>query len=242
MHIPRLYIDQQLKLERSIVLPEKASHHILHVLRSKAGSPLIIFNGLGGEYHATISKITRRDVELSINSFDDIDRESGLNITLAIGILKRDAMNASIQKAVELGVRHIVPIESTNTAVSRKQYEKRTINWLQIIQSACEQSGRTALPSLSASRQFDEWLVQENFDGQLTLFPSRLSKTLLRDISVTPKSICLIVGPEGGMTIEEEALASEQGFTSVSFGRRILRAETAPAALLALMQYRWGDL
>lgn len=239
MHLPRLYIDQELGIDGNVVLPEKSAHHVLHVLRARLGDQLILFNGRGGEYTANISHINRNRVELSVIFFDAIDRESPLDITLGLSILKRDAMNTAIQKATELGVTRIVPVETDNITVSRRKFEKRHEHWQQVIQSACEQSGRTKLPTLHHVQPFADWIKRAA--GDLKLLPSPRASQRFSDVQTSPHSICLLIGPEGGISEAEELSAVQAGFNPVFIGRRILRAETAPAVLLSLVQFRWGD-
>jgi len=236
---PRLYINQALGIGGTIILPEITSHHVLHVLRQKSEDQLVLFNGLGGEYRGIVSAITRNRVEISIIQSHDVDRESPLEITLGLSILKRDAMNTAIQKATELGVTHIVPVETVNTSVSRKKFEKRHEHWHQIIRSACEQCGRTRLPTLDEVHSFAGWI--DTAQGELKLLASLRSPRKLSEIQTAPHLVCLLIGPEGGISEEEEIAAVNKGFEPVSAGSRVLRAETVPTALLSLIQFRWGD-
>ena len=238
-HVPRLFINHRLGIGNNITLPEKPAHHIRHVLRAKLGDPLILFDGLGGEYASSIISIRHNEIEVTIVSYDSVSRESALDITLGIGILKREAMKTALRQAIELGVTSIFPVETEYTSVTRKQFDKRRGNWLQVIQSACEQSGRTMLPTLHEVLNFNQWI--ELADGDLKLLASPLAGTGLKCIEIVPQSICVLVGPEGGISDYEEQRALESGFVLVSMGNRVLRAETAPSAILSLMQYRWGD-
>ncbi len=239
MQLPRFYIDQGLGSRGNIILPEKTAHHVRDVLRARTGDQLILFNGLGGEYTAEITGVNRKQVEISIIDFADINRESCLDITLGLGVLKRDSMNSALQKATELGVTSIVPLETANISVSRKKFENRQQHWHQVIQSASEQCGRTKLPILLDVLPFTQWI--ETAVGDLKLLSSLNATRGLDEIQMTPESICLLIGPEGGISDEEELAAAKSGFRPVSIGRRILRAETAPAALLSLLQFLWGD-
>lgn len=239
MHLPRLYIDQNLDIGDKVMLPEKSGHHVQQVLRTGPGGRLVLFNGLRGEYTAVISAVIRSQVEVNIIHFEDVDRESRLDITLGLSILKREAMNKAIEKATELGVTNIVPLETTNISVSRKKIESRHDHWNQVIQSACEQCGRTKLPSLAHAISFTDWI--NSAKGDLKLIPSLQATRSLADVQSTPVSIYLPIGPEGGFSAAEETCAVKAGFIPVRLGRRVLRAETVPAALLSLLQFRWGD-
>jgi len=238
-HISRLFINHNLQINNQVTLPSPAAHHIQHVLRARIGDPLILFDGQGGEYNSKIVSMQRDKVDVNIVNYDPVNRESALNIMLGIGILKREAMKYALQKAAELGVTSITPIETENTSVTRKQFDKRRQNWLQVIQSACEQSGRTMLPALHEVQRFDQWI--DLADGDLKLLASPLAKNSLKQIQSTPESISVLIGPEGGISNEEEQKALDAGFEAASIGRRTLRADTVPAAFLSIIQHRWGD-
>ena len=133
----------------------------------------------------------------------------------------------------------IVPVETNNTSVQRKQLEKREAQWRHVIQSACEQSGRTQVPLLDSVHTFDDFLAIGSHD--LKLIPSPTSEVRMSSIDSAQKSICVVIGPEGGFTDAEMTLAIENDFHPVSIGKRILRAETVPTVILTLLQDRWGD-
>ncbi len=240
MHIPRIYINQDLNIGQKLILPEGPAHHIQHVLRCKAGDPLLLFNGQGGEFHSTILNLAKRRIEVSIDDSIIHHTESSLDTTIGISVLKRDAMNAALQRATELGVSRIIPVLTANCSVSHQQISKREQHWQLIIESSCEQSGRVKLPALLPTHSFSDWLVRVS-DLDLKLLASLSSGGRLADIVAEPQSVGLLIGPEGGITADEEKEALTSGFVAIRFGGRILRAETAPAALLSLLQYRWGD-
>ena len=148
-------------------------------------------------------------------------------------------MNTALQKATELGVASISPVETANSSVAKRQFEKRTRQWRQVIQSASEQCGRTQIPVLNKISGYKNFLAGAKAD--LKLLPSPLASVSLSELKDPVTSVCLVIGPEGGFTELETDMATDSGFLPVSLGSRILRAETVPAALIALLQYRWGD-
>jgi 16S rRNA (uracil1498-N3)-methyltransferase len=239
VRITRLFVEQHLEVGQEISLPEKSAHHVLHVLRKNVSDELVLFNGRGGEYPSIISGIKRNHVSITIRAKHEANRESPISLTLGLGILKRDAMNTALQKATELGVSKIIPIEASNTSVSRKHSEKRTGQWQQVIESACEQSGRTQLPVLESVETFEDFLCVER--DSLNLIASPTAETHLKEIEYEASSICITIGPEGGFSETELALAMRNNFLPITIGPRILRAETMPAVILSLLQYRWGD-
>ena len=243
MATPRIYTEQPLYLDQpSVVLNEAASHHLCKVMRLTCGAKLTLFNGLGGEYSATLNR-TGKKAEISLEGFDPIDRESPLSIHLAIGISRSDRMDTVIQKATELGVTRITPLVSERVQGNRKpsQLIKKTERWQSVMLSACEQSGRTRLAIIHAPIRFSEWLCDEPCGEKIFLQPSAQSiDSAFR--SATPSSITIAIGPEGGWAPNEQVELEQRGFSGVGLGPRILRTETAPLAILALCQARWGDI
>ena len=151
-------------------------------------------------------------------------------------------MDLTIQKAVELGVSCIVPVESERCVVRLKdgRAEKRAAHWRQVVISACEQCGRNRIPEVRMISALDVWLAAEKGDAwRWVLLPG--ADTALRDLPRPQKPIELLVGPEGGLTDAEAGAACRAGYQSVRLGPRVLRTETAAPALLAALQALWGD-
>ncbi len=239
VHIPRFHVDEDLRSGLTCRLSGEVAHHLLHVLRVRPDDLLIVFNGQGGEYEATIIAIHKRQLDVRIGRFIDVCRESGLYTNLGMGILKRDAMNTAIQKAVELGASCITPLETERTVVARRQILKRLPHWRQIARAASEQCGRNRIPEIRVPASLGEWL--QSAAGDLRLIASPAARSRFGAIQGSPNRIDLLIGPEGGCTEAEESMAMDFRFRPVSLGKRILRAETVPLVLLSLMQHRWGD-
>jgi 16S rRNA (uracil1498-N3)-methyltransferase len=235
MRSPRFFVKHPLAAGEALQLPQSVSHHMLHVLRMKTGDQSTLFNGSGSEFPVTITHIKRSNVSVSVDKPECISRESSLNTILALAVLKSNAMDAALTRATELGVSEIVPIVTDRCSRPRA----RGGHWQEVIQSSCEQCGRNQLPLLSSIRSFDHWLASA--PQGLRLLANPLAAGSLKDIASTPSTVSIMIGPEGGLASSEVEAAEHVGFTSIALGRRILRAETAPAALLALVQYRWGD-
>ena len=241
MRIPRIYTDQPLKEGSSIYLSPTAAHYVANVLRMKAGRDMILFNGQGGEYTAVLNSVSKKTVSVSLINFVDINTESPLSIELGVCLIKADRMDWLIQKATELGVAAISPLISdfTDIILSEDRYPKKIKHWRQIVENACQQSGRTALPSIYPPQPLSQWLEQVEADSKWVLHPYQ-SRKLKADGNV--KTVALLAGPEGGLSDREFALALQQQFTAICLGPRILRTETAPLAALSLLQYQLGDL
>ena len=243
MRIPRFYVEQPLTVGDCFTLPETTFRHAIQVLRLSVGESLILFNGAGGDYVAELSSVTKKAAIVQVQSFSPIANESPVAITLAQAIIKPDKMDFALQKAVELGVTTIQPLITQRSVVriSKDQTEKKVQHWQGIVQAACEQSGRIVLPQVLEPVSLDAWLQQAFHGTRLMLgigdYP-RIA-ALPNDL---PAPLALVIGPEGGFTEEETAACLAANVQGVSLGQRILRAETASLAALALIQHRFGDL
>ena len=241
MRIPRIYTGQELQANAAIVLEPGPSQHLSRVLRMKAGDALVLFNGSGGQYSATISAIDRKAVVVATTALDPVECESPLRLELGIAVSRGDRMDWIVQKATELGVSCIAPLVSERTEVrlGPEREEKKLRHWQQIATSACEQCGRNRLPQILAPQAITAWLQVVQADLRLVLHHTAGN----RDPGSTPtRSIALLVGPEGGLSPEEIRAAEGVGFTALQLGPRVLRTETAPLAALAILQSRWGDM
>ena len=240
MRIPRIFTEQNLLSGDRVQLEETASHHLSKVLRMQPGRELILFNGAGGEFAATIHEVTKKHVWVSIAEHSVDNRESPLELELAIGISRGERFEWVLQKATELGVSKITPLitERTEVKVTGDRQEKMHERWQQIIISACEQCQRNLLPQLAAPVQISDWLPQVQAALRFVLH-HRDSQRLPAD--KTPQSVALLIGPEGGLSDREIAHALEQDFNALTLGPRVLRTETAPVAAISLVQYLWGD-
>ena len=236
MHTPRFFWNHKLIVGDDITLPGDVTHHLLRVLRMKEREELTFFNGDGSEYLGKITSIDRSKVTVAIICSELISRESKLTSRLGLSILKRHAMESALTRATELGVSEITPLVSSRTNI-RIPGEA---HWQRVIQSSCEQCGRNTLPVLNKVSPIANWLATTT--GNIKIVANPLSKRLLDDLESDSPSMCILVGPEGGLSCEEIENAEAKGFLSVSLGKRVLRAETAPATLMSLAQYRWGDI
>ena len=243
MRIPRIFTDQAIAIGNQINLSAVTSHHVVHVLRMTTGRPIILFNGQGGEYIGVITAITKKIASIEITDFQDIDRESPLSVELAVCLIKNDRMDWLLQKSTELGVTTISLLvsERTDYAVKADRIVKKLQHWRQVVIHACEQSGRTAVPAIQAPKALDDWLTTVVADERYILHPGSHQKSQ-KSYYGPPSSLALLIGPEGGFTDIEFNLAMDKQFSLLTLGPRILRAETAPLAALAIIQRQFGDL
>jgi 16S rRNA (uracil1498-N3)-methyltransferase len=240
MRIPRIYTGQHLSSGNQLALEESASHHLSKVLRMQAGRELILFNGAGGKFSAIIHEVTKKQVIVNITEHTPDNRESPLELELAIGISRGERFDWVLQKATELGVTKITPLitERTEVKTSGDRQEKMQDRWQQILISACEQCQRNLLPQLSTPVPIADWFPHVNSEFRFVLH-HRDSQRLPAD--KTPASVTLLIGPEGGLSEREIVQALEHNFKALTLGPRVLRTETAPIAAISLVQYLWGD-
>lgn len=204
MRIPRIFTQQSLLTGDVVQLEEAASHHLSKVLRMQAGRELVLFNGAGGEYAAVIQEVGKKQVTVTVAEYTAENRESHLQLELAIGISRGERFEWVLQKATELGVTTITPLvtERTEVKISGDRQEKMMDRWQQILISACEQCQRNLLPRLAQPQQITGWLTKVDSDLRFVLH-HRDSKTLPAEQQ--PQSVTLLIGPEGGLSESEIA-------------------------------------
>jgi 16S rRNA (uracil1498-N3)-methyltransferase len=248
VRLTRVYVDAPLSCGRRVTLAGSAAAHITRVLRLGAGESLTAFNGQGGEFAARIEQVHGSQVTLAVGEHLDIERESPLAITLAQGVSRGERMDLVVQKATELGVAQITPLLTTRSVVrlDEAQSQKKAQHWRAIAVAACEQCGRNRIPHIPAPAQLRSALhrLRETppAPGSTRLLLSPLAQSGLQDLAGPFSAISVLIGPEGGLSDEEQAAAIEAGFTGVRLGPRVLRTETAAIAALALLQRQFGDL
>jgi len=241
MRVPRFYCACLVPATSPMLLPDEVFRHAVQVLRMKPGALLNLFDGQGLEYQAQLEQVDKRQATVILQQPITTDNESPLDILLMQGISRGERMDYAIQKAVELGVKRIMPVvtERCNVQLSGDRAEKRLNHWQGVIISACEQSGRSYLPELLPITSIDAALENVNDACKLVLDPEAI-----KSFSSVKKAdqIALLIGPEGGLSETEVQRANDVGFTGITLGPRILRTETASAAALAMVQAGWGDI
>lgn len=227
-----------------MTLPERVAHHAIKVLRLRSGSAMTLFNGEGGEYGARISAIDGARVSVEVHEWRTNERESPLSITLIQALQSGEKMDVTVQKAVELGVSHIVPTVSRRSVVrlAASRAARRAEHWRGVIVAACEQCGRNRLPAISDPLALEDWLMQPASPQALRLLLAPTASLSLHALPPPDGRVELLIGAEGGLAPEEIRMAELAGFRPIRFGPRILRTETAGMAALAAIQFLWGDL
>lgn len=243
MNFPRIFQPLPLAENTDIPLDSRALHYVAHVLRAKTNDGLIIFNGQGGEYTANIIHIDKKNVTVRLKNFVARECESPLELFLVQGISRGEKMDFTIQKAVELGVKKIMPIftERCNVKLDDERQAKRLQHWQSIVISACEQCGRNRLPAITPPASLDYWLQVAQPGIRFALSPS--STRTLKDIKIPATTqVVLLIGPEGGLSDAEIKKLMAHQFLPLNLGPRILRTETAALAAITALQVISGDL
>ena len=237
----RLHCNTPLGVGLTITLDPTASRHLREALRVREGDAVVVFNGLGGEFTATVVSLQRGGVSVRLDTFSDIDRESPLRVRLAQGISRGERMDFTIQKAVELGVSSIAPLatERSTVRLDEARARKRAEHWQGIVRHAAEQSGRTRLPVLEPVQPIEQLLGNLPEQGRFLLDPA--AGLSLGNVAL-PRTLCLAIGPEGGFSPLERQQLEAAGFQRLRLGPRILRTETAALVALSILQDHAGDL
>ncbi|WP_036173377.1 16S rRNA (uracil(1498)-N(3))-methyltransferase [Massilia sp. 9096] len=242
--MPRFYCPQPLHPGAIVDLPETVAHH-LHVVRQQPGDELVLFNGAGGQAHARLAEIGKRRATAEVVAIEAIEAELPYPITLAQGLPEGSKMDWIVEKAVELGVAAIVPLAARRSVVklAGERADKRLAHWQAVVVSASEQCGRNRLAEVAPLQAFDRWIAQPASEVTRILLSPRADASLAAWARVTPaRASCLLVGPEGGWSAEEEEAAIQAGAVPLSMGPRVLRTETAGLAALAMLAAAWGGI
>ena len=242
MRAVRHHVELPLSEGAVVELPEVAVAHLVRVLRLGPGDRVLLFNGDGRDYEAELLAAGKRGAQARVLGSREVERESPLRITLAQGIARGDKMDWVLQKATELGVARIAPVVSERTEVKldAERAGKRGAHWRGVVAGACEQSGRARLPELLAPAPLADFLAREDSARRYALDPG--ANATLASVQPAPgESICLLVGPEGGLSERDLAMARAAGFEGLRLGPRILRTETAALAAIAGLNALYGD-
>lgn len=238
---PRFFVANAALVEGGEThLPAAVAHHATRVLRLATGAPITLFNGRGGEYAAHILHVDRNGVRAGVESFRDVERENPAKVTLAMSLIATDAMDFAVRKAVELGAARIEPLAASRSqgGAHGDRSARRIAHWRQIAQAACEQCGRNRIPEVADIVALELWLAGTG-PADAMLVPQATQSLAQRIALSVPRAI--VVGPEGGFTDAELALAQRREISAVHIGRRVLRAETAAIAALAIVGAVSGD-
>lgn len=237
----RVFTHEVLTPGSEVTLPADATRHLLKVLRLRVGDSFWLCDGQGHDYPAEVLGGQGATMRARVGAPGPSEPPPTLHIHLGLGVSKGERMDFAMQKSIELGVSRITPLWTERSVVKLEgdRLERRLNHWRGVMIAACEQSGRRRLPVLHSPSALSPWLAEGHSQGLLLYHGATIGLNQLpppRDGAVT-----LLIGPEGGLTSAERNLATDQGFSAVRLGPRILRTETAPLAAIAAAQILWGD-
>ena len=218
-------------------LPPSAARHV-QVLRLQPGDGITLFNGQGGEFAAAVMRMGRSEVEVQIGAHNATERESACAVHLLAGITANERMDWLVEKATELGAASLTPLTAERSVLKLKgeRAEKKLAHWQGVAVAAAEQCGRNRVTRIDEAQTLAAWLAQHPAGTGVRLVLSLSPGTQpLRTAVQGHTDVTLLSGPEGGLTAAEETLALAAGFVPVTLGPRVLRAETAPLAVLAAL-------
>jgi 16S rRNA (uracil1498-N3)-methyltransferase len=227
-----------------VELPEHTAHHAREVLRLRSGDVVHVFDGAGSEFEAVLDEVSRRTVSARVRRNVSARPESPLRLVLAVSPLKGDRMELVVQKATELGVAEIWPVVTFRTDAAARPALKgsRGERWGRVASGAAEQCGRAVVPHVPPTTTL-EGLLARPFDGARIALLETQGHPPLASLHLDPASpLLLLVGPAGGFEEAESEELRAAGFAAASLGPRVLRAETAAVAAVAIAQATWGDL
>lgn len=243
MRTTRIHLNQGLNCGAKLTLDAETSHYLGTVLRMRPEATLLVFNSEDGEFSARIVSVEKQAIAIELGARERAPQPSSLQIHLGLGISRGDRMDFAIQKSTELGVTQITPVYSQYGEVKLKadRVENKLRHWRKIAASAAEQSGRLDIPAISSPQSLDDW--QQSLDDAVRLLLDPSGKERIGQASAPGAAgFALLIGPEGGFAEQELEWGRKYGFAIVTLGPRILRTETAPAAALAILQHRFGDM
>lgn len=219
-------------------------HHLRHVLRLEVGSDIILCDERGAQHHGFIAAFSPDSAAIRLTASSAAPLID-LSVSLAVGLLKGQKMDVIIEKATEIGVQTIIPVFSTHSVASlpAERQRDRLARWQRIAQSAAKQSG-SPLPHITAPHSFEQLLeVVPDTAEKILFYEHERSATLKAFAAAHPHLSCLwmIIGPEGGFSPQEVEQSQAAGFTPLSLGPSILRAETASIVALAVCQFLWRE-
>lgn len=238
----RIHVEQDLRIGATIKLTRDQAHYLHRVLRLGEGDAIRVFNGHDGEFNARVDTVRGANASVTLEDASDTQTESPLVTCLVQGLCRSQRMDYCVQKASELGVTRILPVRTERCVVrlDERRARKRLAHWQAVAISACEQSGRTRVPTIEMPIGFEALLMRDDLPGPALLDPDQGAR--VRSWAFNGEALSLLVGPEGGFTQTETSRLVEMGAARWRMGPRVLRTETAGVVALALAQAKWGDL
>lgn len=242
--MPRFHCPEPLATGTTLSLPPGTARHV-QVLRCQPGDALTLFDGRGGEYDCTVLRMGRSDVEVQVGAHTAVERETPQRVVLAVGMPANERMDWLVEKATELGAAGFQPLATARTVLRLKgeRADKKIAHWQAVAVAACEQCGRNRVPAVAPVADLAAWLaaLPTMAEGPRLLLSLHAQAVplaqALGDAAKLRATVTVLSGPEGGLAPEEETAALAAGFQAVRLGAPVLRAETAPLAVLARLAH-----
>jgi 16S rRNA (uracil1498-N3)-methyltransferase len=244
----RFFASPDAIVDGRATLSADETQHLRNVLRLNMGDEVYVFDGAGCEFRGEIEAIGRDGARIQLaEEVAPAAAESGLNLTMAVALLKGEKFDLALQKLTELGVTGVVPIITTRADVRIRNdddADRKLIRWRRIVMEATKQCGRARLLTVARPVTFDQFIVSSPVERAARLMFSERGGALFRDAHFAKgcNRITTLGGSEGGWTDEEITQARDAGWQVITMGGRIMRAETAAIVCAALLQHRLGDL
>lgn len=245
--MPRFFISAEQIKGNQVLLAGSDQHHLLNVLRKKVGDEIRVLNGQGEEYQVVLKEIGQTAVIGEIITKVEQTTEPRVKLTLIQGLPKADKFEWIMQKNTELGVSCFQPVitERSTVKLDGELRLKKWDRWQKIIKAAAQQSGRKVVPRLEMIKDWE--ILLSNLPEGLTLMPwegeqDNSLKSVLENEKILPMAVNILIGPEGGFSLDEVQQAKDVGAIPVTLGPRILRTETAGLVAATAVLYHFGDL
>ncbi|MBI4475754.1 MAG: 16S rRNA (uracil(1498)-N(3))-methyltransferase [Acidobacteria bacterium] len=241
-----------------VPLPPDESAHLIRVLRLRVGDEVRVFDGRGHEWAARVASVAKRQVSVALRAPVTPQTEPRVAITLAPAVLKGESLDEVVRDATVLGAAIVTPVITARSARVRgfQVGASRMDRWRRIAATAAKQCGRAVVPAIEAPAVFQAFIDRTSHERNpgrhlvMAVEPDASASTSFEVMDVreyqrrhptAPVAATLLIGPEGGWTADEVALAEQSGWTLVTLGRRTFRADAMPLIGLALFQFVWGD-
>ena len=242
--MPRFYCPVPLATGAVLELPADAARHV-QVLRLQPGHAITLFNGTGGEWEASVTRMGRSAVQVAVGVHHVVEREAARSVHLLAAISANERMDWLVEKATELGAASLTPLLAERSMLKLKgeRADKKLARWGAVASAACEQCGRNRVPQIHDAQSLADWLSHDGSappdaqqaGGTRLLLSLQSDARALHEVAAGAGPVIVLSGPEGGLTAAEQAAALAAGFLPVTLGPRVLRAETAPLAVLAAL-------
>lgn len=237
----RLFVDSEDLRGARLTVTGEGHHYLTRVLRLAVGASVDLFDGRGVEVAATVAAATSRDVTLELGERRQVTRRPTPPVTLLQGLPRSERMDLVIQKATELGAARVVPVRTERSAPGQ---QARTQRWEKIAREAARQCGRPDLLEVAPLVGLSDALAGLP-PGATRILPweeASGGRPFGLALLAPPAAVAVLIGPEGGLTLDEVAMAKDAGFQVVTLGPRVLRTETAAIVALAIVQSLVGAL